>query len=184
MALQIFEQRYLDMVSCCMREGCGFVVPLLCRGSEKHEVNRPGQSVGNTIPFYIIGTYALITDFGQRDNGLLSLTIEGQNRRQLQQIHQQTDGLWVGSTILLEEEGDLQDTPPSQWLELLKQLLELSGMHGIMANLYDLSSEQVMNYLIMLLPLPAPLKQSLLVTNNLNQRWDDLLTALEAIAQR
>ncbi len=183
MPLQIFEQRYLDMVSSCMRKGSGFVVTLLVPGSEQQEVNRPQVPVEDGVPFYLLGTYAEIIDFGQRDNGLLLITIEGRQRQMLDRIEQQPDGLWIGQMTPIEDEDQLPSTPPPQWLDLLKQLLEMSGLKTITSDPDQLSSEQVMNYLIMLLPLPSPAKQSLISTNNLNQRWQNLLEFMEGLAR-
>ena len=41
MPLQIFEKRYLDMVSQCLRTQTPFVVALLQPGAERHEVITP-----------------------------------------------------------------------------------------------------------------------------------------------
>ena len=184
MHLQIFEQRYLDMVSRCMRQGSGFIVALLCPGSEQQEVNRPGQAADDNVPFYLVGTYVVITDFGQLGNGLLSITIEGQTRQQLEQIRLQDNGLWIGTSHVISDEGELSADPPQPFRELLKELLELSGMNKLITDPHKLDSQQLMNYLIMLLPLASSTKQSLLTTNNLKQRCDDLLDCLKHMAQK
>ncbi len=77
--LQIFERRYMDLVSRCMRADTGFGVCLLrdeaetadgadeADGAEDAEI----RSVCRT------GTYARIVDWDQLENGLLGITVEG-----------------------------------------------------------------------------------------------------------
>jgi Lon protease-like protein len=56
-------------------------------------------------------------------------------------------------------------------------------MNRLINDPYELTSVQLMNYLIMLLPIASPTKQSLLTTNNLKQRCNGLLNCLEQLAQ-
>ena len=66
--LQIFEARYLDMVSRCFRQQQGFVVVGLESGSEVGSGN---------LRFGAIGCEARIIDWQQRDNGLLGIRVLG-----------------------------------------------------------------------------------------------------------
>ena len=50
--LRIFEARYLDMISTCLRQGSGFGVCLI----------RSGKEVGNAAEIHHIGTQATIVD--------------------------------------------------------------------------------------------------------------------------
>ena len=68
--LQIFERRYIDLVSHCMRTGTGCGICLLKSGEEPNREDLH-QTVHNT------GTYANIVDWDQLDSGLLGITIEG-----------------------------------------------------------------------------------------------------------
>ena len=70
LALQIFERRYIDLVTASLRENTGFGITLLKSGEE---VIRPGarQTLHRT------GTYVRIIDWDQLDNGLLGITVEG-----------------------------------------------------------------------------------------------------------
>ena len=67
--LQLFEPRYIDMLTRCLKEDRGFVVVLLQEGGE----------AGRTAAFYDIGTYVRIIDFQQLENGLLGITVEGES---------------------------------------------------------------------------------------------------------
>ncbi|HVK99685.1 MAG TPA: LON peptidase substrate-binding domain-containing protein, partial [Dongiaceae bacterium] len=132
MPLQIFEKRYLDMVSHCMRKDSGFCVALLRPGSERHEVIRPGQAPATeALPFYSLGTEARIVDFDRRDNGLLAITIQGGQRVALRGERQETDGLWWAQAEARPEQLDGDFGDHSDWTELLNQLLDMSGMKAM-----------------------------------------------------
>lgn len=183
MPLQIFEKRYLDMVSHCMRTNTAFCVALLRPGSERHEVIRPEQKQANTgLPFYPLGTEAHIVDFGQRENGLLSITIQGGQRLVLTDVRQAADGLWMASAESRPEQADLDITDGKEWTRLLEQLLDMSGMGALGIDASAQSSEQLMNYLIMLLPLPAEVKQDLLETDSHTARWEKLSGAIALLS--
>lgn len=66
--LQIFEARYLDMISRCMKQGEGFGVVCIIEGAEV------GEAAGQ---FSAIGCEAIVRDFEQRPNGLLGIRVEG-----------------------------------------------------------------------------------------------------------
>lgn len=75
--LQIFEQRYIDLIRECLRNDKGFGVCLLKDGDE---VVKPGarQQV------HKVGTYAKIVDWDQLPNGLLGVTVEGVHKFMVQ----------------------------------------------------------------------------------------------------
>ncbi|WP_101757630.1 LON peptidase substrate-binding domain-containing protein [Oceanicoccus sp. KOV_DT_Chl] len=72
MSLQIFEPRYLDLVSRCLKDDSGFGVVWLRQGREVH---KPEQAVDPR--FAQVGCYATIVDWDSLPNGLLGITIEG-----------------------------------------------------------------------------------------------------------
>ena len=75
MPLQIFEQRYLDLVRECRRNDSGFGVVWIKSGGE---VAHP-EATAPTLAEY--GCYARIVDWDQLDSGLLGITVEGSDRR-------------------------------------------------------------------------------------------------------
>ncbi|MBA54827.1 MAG: peptidase S16 [Pseudomonadales bacterium] len=180
--LQIFEKRYLDMVAWCMKQDQGFVVTLLQPGSERREVIRPDQEATETTPFYGIGTLARIVDFGQRENGLLAISIEGGPRMELTDVSQQADGLWTAHPLPLPESGETGDSDLESLRDLLEQILRVNGMKDDAAE--DYTSEQVMNYLVMLLPIPTTEKQELISCGNLHERWQGLKRAITGLIER
>ena len=71
MPLQIFEQRYLDLVRETLRSDSQFGVVWIRQGSEVAQRGRAAPELGD------YGTSARIVDWDQRPNGLLGITIEG-----------------------------------------------------------------------------------------------------------
>jgi Lon protease-like protein len=107
LALRIFEPRYVDMVSRCMRDGSGFAVVLLLEGSEA------GQPSVSTA---MVGTEARIVDFDRLEDGLLGLTCVGQERVRIISAWREADGLNMAEVALAVEH--LYPTLPSiypQW---------------------------------------------------------------------
>ena len=88
--LRIFEQRYLDMISRCMKTDSPFGVLLIRKGSE----SGPAET-------FDIGTLARITDWYQGSDGLLGVTATGTERFRLLSGRRESDGLLVGEVELL-----------------------------------------------------------------------------------
>src|SRR3569623_2221748 len=68
--LRIFEPRYMEMVSVCMKEQSGFGVSLILSGKE----------VGEAATTYEVGALVYIIEWDQRDDGLLGITVHGPRR--------------------------------------------------------------------------------------------------------
>jgi len=169
--LQIFEQRYLNMISACLRNGSSFSVCLLREGFEKLEVLGNTESPARQVPiFYSLGTRARIIDFGKMPNGLLSISLQGEQRQRLQQIRQQADGLWLAQTDDLAESNACQGEIPPGWTAILKSLSKSGMLAHTEADLLG-NPELAMNYIAMYAPLPAFVKQSLLELDDLQIRW-------------
>lgn len=169
--LQIFEQRYLKMISACMRNGSNFTVCLLREGFEKQEVLGNTDSPGQNLPiFYSLGTSAKIIDFDQMPNGLLSISLLGEQRQRLDQIRQQADGLWLAQTDNLAEVNACKAEIPTLWSAVLKSLTQSGIVTYSETELRD-NPELAMNYFAMYAPLPSSLKQSLLEIDDLQIRW-------------
>ena len=173
--LQIFEQRYLDLVKSCMKNEHGFVVVLINNGKE----------VGDAPEIYRIGTYANIIDWESLDSGLLGITIQGERRVQLHSTTARDDGLLVGQ---IDELGDCDNNKLQLSYEqddLIKTLQELSK-HPFVAERYSdidySSASTVCNRLSELLPIPNMLKQELLETLNVNHQIEKLQTILRELA--
>ena len=88
--LRIFEPRYLDMISRCMKEDTAFGVLLIREGGET------GPATTTTV-----GTLARVTDWYQGSDGILGITAIGTERFQLMSSERQADGLNVGEIELI-----------------------------------------------------------------------------------
>lgn len=95
--LRIFEPRYLDMISRCMKEDSLFGVLLIERGQE----TGPATT-------YKVGTLARIIDWYQGSDGLLGVTAVGEERFRLLDSVRQTDGLNIGHIEPLGPEAVLE----------------------------------------------------------------------------
>ncbi len=116
--LRIFEPRYLDMVSRCLREGSGFGICLI----------RDGEEVGGAALTYEIGTLVRISDWHQREDGLLGLDVMGERRFRIQEREIRRDHLIIARVMLLPEEPAVP--LPGQYrsmAELLGRIIEQVG---------------------------------------------------------
>jgi Lon protease-like protein len=93
--LRIFESRYIDMISGCMKADKPFGVVLIREGSE---------AGGSTT--YSTGTLANISDWYQGSDGLLGVTAHGGQRFRLLSSERQRDGLNIGEVELMDEESE------------------------------------------------------------------------------
>ena len=90
--LRIFETRYLDMISKCMKADVPFGVLLI----------REGQEAGPSTT-YEVGTLARIVDWYRGSDGLLGITAIGTQRFRLLSADRQNDGLNVGEIELMPD---------------------------------------------------------------------------------
>ena len=95
-SLQIFEQRYLDLVRDSMKSSTPFGVVWIRRGEE---VVVPGRNIPDLGDY---GTCARIVDWDQLPNGLLGITIEGGERFELHETAVRDNGLVIGDVSLRE----------------------------------------------------------------------------------
>lgn len=89
--LRIFEPRYLDMVRDCLRAQTGFGVCLV----------REGTEVGRAAIPYPYGTQVKIVDWDQGSNGLLQITVEGEQKFRIVDTHVDDAQLLHGKIELL-----------------------------------------------------------------------------------
>lgn len=88
--LRVFESRYLDMISRCMKQDSPFGVLLI----------REGQEAGPATT-HTVGTLATVTDWYQGSDGLLGITAIGTERFRLLDAKREHDGLNIGNVELL-----------------------------------------------------------------------------------
>lgn len=171
--LQIFEARYLDMVSTCMRRGEGFGVVGIFAGRE----------VGVAAErFAAVGCEALIRDFQQRPNGLLGIRVEGGRRFHVEQIEVQTDQLTLAEVTWLDE---AVDAPLLAEHADLAALLNALVEHPLVAGLGmggKVASQQVLaNQLAYLLPFTVEQKLQSLQLADPGQRLAYIQSLLDQL---
>ncbi len=119
--LRIFEPRYLDMVSKCIKDSSPFGVLLIKAGSE-----------AGPATTYDVGTLARITDWYQGSDGLLGITAVGDERFRLVSSSRQPDGLAIGDIELIPTETTR--TLPDEYRPLANIL---SGVLDDLGRLYE-----------------------------------------------
>ena len=107
--LRIFEPRYLDMVSDCMKAGSGFGVCLIKQGTE----------TGPAATCFDTGTYAEIIDFSRQPDGLLTITLQGKRRFRVLQTAVRSNNLLTGEIDWMSP--DQAEAGPAEY-PLLKEL--------------------------------------------------------------
>ena len=165
--LQIFERRYLDLVSQCMRNDEGFGVCLLREGEEViREASK--QTIHRT------GTYGKIIDWDQLENGLLGITVEGQTKFRIHDCWQADSGVLEATVEFSEQDTLQQDAIPldeeyAALVDLLQNLenhpmIEQKNMKIDYDNLWELGWR-----LSELIPVEAERRQDLL---ELDDPWE------------
>ena len=119
--LRIFESRYLDMISDCLKNDSPFGVLLIKAGSE-----------AGPATTYDVGTLAKITDWYQGSDGLLGITAIGGLRFRLLSSSRAADGLNIGEIETLPTE--LTCTLPDEYRPLANIL---SGVLDDLGRLYE-----------------------------------------------
>ncbi len=158
--LRVFEPRYLDMISDCLKSDSPFGVLLIRSGSE----TGPATT-------YDVGTLARIIDWYQGSDGLLGVTAIGEQRFRLISAHRRPNGLNIGEIELLDPE-DLISLP-----EEYKPLAHiLTGVLDDLGRLYESLDRQyddagwVSYRFAEILPISTEQKQSCLESNDAMQR--------------
>jgi Lon protease-like protein len=163
--LQIFEVRYLDMITKCIASDSPFGVVLLTHGQE---VRTPeGQE-----SFMAEGTLAAVQDTLESSPGLMQIVCRGGSRFRLVSSERRALGLWVGEVELLEDDQSVKI--PSE-LQGAADALErvLDTLDEIPEDRWPVSPPfrlddcgWVANRWCDLLPLPNQQKHSLLMLDN------------------
>jgi Lon protease-like protein len=167
LALRIFEPRYLDLVSRCLKEGRGFGVLRLDAGRES----------GGPADFSDTGTEARIVDFSRLEDGLLGITCLGQERIRVLEAWREPDGLNVGLVEDLPPDPHIEVPEDYAFMEeILQRILpELGEAYAVVPQRFG-DAAWVGNRLSEMLPLETTDKQVLL-------EMADPLARLEALAE-
>ena len=171
--LQLFEARYLDMISRCMKKGESFGVVCILEGKE----------VGMAPDGYaLIGCEALIRDFKQQDNGLLGIRVEGGRRFRVRDAGVQKDQLLVAEVQWLEELPDQAlEEEDADLLALLQALAEHPMVASLDMDTHADGQQALGNQLAYLLPFTEADKIDLLQLDDPQQRLDAIQMLLDEL---
>lgn len=177
--LKIFEARYMDMATACLKNESPFGVCLLADGEE---VARPGQSAATP---HEIGTLATIDEWDMPQLGVLHVNTQGSQRFRIRRS-------WQGAAALLQAEVELlPDEPtvavPSRYdvlVSLLRAIIDetVSGSSSSPFQIpyrYDDASWVSMR-LSEVLPVPALARQKLLEVDDGLIRMEIVYRILES----
>ncbi len=169
--LRIFESRYIDMISACLKSDSPFGVVLIKDGSETGEART-----------YNVGTLARIDDWYQGSDGLLGVTAIGQQRFRLLESMRQDDGLIIGEIELLGVDA------PQEMPEEFRPLAQI--LAGVLDDLGKLYESLEKNYedvgwvayrFAEILPVSPEQKQSCLETDDPMQRLRKMREVLKTV---
>ncbi|MFO1339959.1 MAG: LON peptidase substrate-binding domain-containing protein [Burkholderiaceae bacterium] len=170
LSLKVFEARYLDLVSACLRERRPFGVVCLQQGAE---VRQPGGAAATR--FEAVGTLAQLDEVDAIGPGVLKVHCTGGARFQWADAKEGGDGLWQarGVSLLAEDRAE----PPGERFAAATQALERAYAALAQRPDADLPAEQrfddagwVANRWCELLPVPLAARQQLMALPDPLQR--------------
>lgn len=172
LVLRIFEARYLDMISRCMRDESCFGVVAIARG----------QETGPTS-FYQTGTLARIVDWYQEAEGILGIVAHGTARFRVLSSAVQSDGLNIGKVEILDEER-LQAVPEKYgyMAELMESIIDqLGDQYALVDHRFDSASWLGFRF-AEILPISLGEKQAHLEMTDALERLARLAPVLNALS--
>jgi Lon protease-like protein len=175
MPLQIFEQRYLELVKSSMRSGDGFGIVRIERGVEIGSEALPELAA--------MGCVAQIIDWDQLDNGLLGITVQGTQRFRPRKCWREDSGLVRAEVDLLPDPEPAAMIPAWESLRTVLQGLEAHPHVQRIGLAVDFDDAwQVAFSLVQLLPLDEMLKVEMLQLESIEELMRELDLVLNAIS--
>ena len=173
--LRIFEPRYLDMISDCMKSESGIGVVLI----------KDGHEAGVAAEVHEFGTISFISYWHKRNDGMLGITLTGEQRFRVLSTEIKANQLTVAEVELLPDfEAIEKEYGTELFVKLLKQIIaQLEPPYTTMTKHYD-DLDWVSARLIELLPLQLKDKQKMLVMSDVHERINclhPLLVSMEML---
>jgi Lon protease-like protein len=160
LALKVFEVRYLDLVTDCVRRQRPFGVVCLLQGGEV-------RAAQGKVRFESAGVLARIDEVDGEQPGVLRVRCTGTRRFRLDgEAAQQSDGLWVGNAMSLPD--DEAQPPRDELLPTVQALanaiatLKAQGAEPFAAPHRLDDAGWVANRWCEILPIPLGAKQKLM----------------------
>lgn len=164
LALRVFERRYLDMVTACLKGERPFGVCLIKRGAETGPAAEPQQ----------VGTLARIVQLDLEQPGILQLVARGEERFRVRSARARKDQLLVAEIEPLPVLDGPMPAQHARLLEALRHVLDQAGDEAYFPPARWDDAAWVSGRLVELLPLPLGLKQALLELDDVGMRLDVL----------
>lgn len=160
LSLRVFEARYLDLITACLRSGDAFGVVTLSQGGEVRTGAEP-------VRFGTQGCLAELIDCDAPQAGLLQVRCRGTQRFELSGAPQQDrNGLWRADARITPADAVL--APPTECLAAVRALhntirgLKAQGQEPFLAPHRLDDAGWVANRWCELLPIPLATKQGLM----------------------
>lgn len=170
LALRVFEPRYLDMISQCLKDDCGFGICLI----------RDGDEVGQAAHTYDVGTLSRISYWNRRPDGLFGVTVKGEQRFRILSTEISPNQLIRAEVTLLDNEPKLPLAEHHMSLvTLLSGIMEQLDHPYITLSKHYEDAAWVGGRLVELLPLDWAQKQLFLQMDDPLERLDQLMLMLD-----
>lgn len=174
--LHVFEPRYLEMTTRCLRERIGFGVLLI----------REGEEVAVPAETFTVGTVARIVNADERDDGRIDILTMGMVRFRLLKTNNAHPYLTGDIETWQDEMGDTRHLPrlaqsaQHAYINYVAQLAELMDEDELPSQILAPQDPQVLSYTIASnLQIPNDEKQKLLQVETVQERLERELQILE-----
>jgi len=170
--LRIFETRYTDMISQCLKANIGFGVCLITEGKE----------VGGSASTHEVGTLATIQDWHMRRDGLLGIVAKGEKRFHVLKQNIEENNLMFAEIEYFDDE--IPKPIPNEYeglVEILEDRLSQLGSRFENEKTHYEDASWVGFRLAELLPLRLSQKQYFLQLSDPLQRLERLDDVLQHI---
>jgi len=168
--LRVFEPRYTDMISQCLKSGHGFGVCLI----------REGTETGPAAASHDVGTIAQIEDWHMRRDGLLGIEVKGDKKFMTKNLSVASNQLLTAEIEYLADEP-LLEVPPEYMnlVDLLEGRISQMGKRYAKTELKFSDASWVSYRLAEVLPLRLSQKQYFLQLEEPMQRLEHLNDVLQ-----
>lgn len=164
LAVRVFEKRYFDMVTACLKSERPFGACMIKRGAEVGAAAEPQE----------VGTLAHIMQCDLEQPGILQVVAKGMQRFRIRSYSVRKDQLLVADVELLPEIAGTMPERHQRLVAALQHVLEQAGETGCFPPAQWADAAWVSGRLVELLPLPLGLKQALLELDDIGMRLDVL----------
>lgn len=159
LSLKVFEARYLDLVTECLRQQRPFGVVCLQRGTEVRQA-------GEAVEFEPVGCMAELLEVDSPQSGILQVRCRGTQRFALGHSEQQSNGLWTGEVTPLE--ADPSVLPEEAYVGTARalanaiQTMKHRGQHPFLEPYRFEDAGWIANRWCEILPIPVAARQKLM----------------------